>query len=282
MKYLCVFLLTYFFIFTLAHAQKVRSKIIYGEDNRQEPYDVKSLLIQQASKTVAALIPSRALNKINHRTFQINSPSLFEKGYCYSERFSQQPAPARCSGFLITKDILVTAGHCLKSSSCSEHKWVFDFEGYYPGQNHFYVDESSVYKCQKVIKRKLKDNGVDYAVIKLDRPVPNRIPLRLRFGGRFSKYEKFAAIGHPIGLPKKVTSEGRLRKRNRRYFTTNLDTYGGNSGSIVVGLKSKKIEGILVRGGEDFQHNGSCFESNVVGENRGTGEEVVNIKQIFY
>ena len=39
---------------------------------------------------------------------------------------------------------------------------------------------------------------------------------------------------------------------NLYYFTANLDTYRGNSGSPVFNAITHKVEGVLVRGEQDF------------------------------
>ena len=57
------------------------------------------------------------------------------------------------------------------------------------------------------------------------------------------------------------------------YFETNLDVYGGNSGSAVASLNEQGellyIEGILVRGNPDFVPSGACYVSNVCSDSSG-------------
>src|SRR5262249_51918318 len=47
------------------------------------------------------------------------------------------------------------------------------------------------------------------------------------------------------------------------FFVANLDTYGGNSGSPVFNSDTHVVEGILVRGENDFVLQGTCMVSLV-------------------
>jgi hypothetical protein len=51
------------------------------------------------------------------------------------------------------------------------------------------------------------------------------------------------------------------------YFGANLDAFGGNSGSPVFNENTGEVEGILVRGYQDYGWNGSCYVSNVCPNN---------------
>jgi len=89
-------------------------------------------------------------------------------------------------------------------------------------------------------------------------------------------------IGHPVGLPVKVAGDAKVRDASPRYFVmTDLDTFGGNSGSAVFNAKTKLIEGILVRGGTDFVRSpAGCTVSCQVGQNEGKGEAVTKISAL--
>ena len=58
------------------------------------------------------------------------------------------------------------------------------------------------------------------------------------------------------------------------YFSANLDTYGGNSGSPVFNATDGTVEGILVRGNQDFVINVNCFRSNVLPDSTMYSEDV--------
>jgi hypothetical protein len=62
------------------------------------------------------------------------------------------------------------------------------------------------------------------------------------------------------------------------YLQANLDTYGGNSGSPVMNATTGLIEGILVRGNEDFTYdsNRGCYRSNVCPDSGCPGWEDVS------
>jgi V8-like Glu-specific endopeptidase len=71
-------------------------------------------------------------------------------------------------------------------------------------------------------------------------------------------------IGHPTGLPTKVSAGANVRSVNDVYFVANLDTFGGNSGSAVFNAETGEIEGILVRGERDYRYNSArgCYVPN--------------------
>ena len=67
---------------------------------------------------------------------------------------------------------------------------------------------------------------------------------------------------------------GKIRSKNSLFFTTNSDTYGGNSGSPVVRTGTNKVIGILVRGDNDFVplRGRNCNVSKKCLENECRGE----------
>ena len=90
-------------------------------------------------------------------------------------------------------------------------------------------------------------------------------------------------IGHPSGLPTKVAEGASVRSVDTAFFTANLDTYGGNSGSAVFNSLSGEVEGILVRGETDyvFDNERSCHSSYHCGDDECSGEDVVKISEVL-
>jgi hypothetical protein len=120
----------------------------------------------------------------------------------------------------------------------------------------------------------------DFAVVRLDRPVQGHQPLSVRRSGAVSVGQPLMVAGHPAGLPLKVAAGAQVRDNSHPYyFSSNLDTYGGNSGSPVIDVASGQVEGILVRGNTDFVLSGKgrnrCYASNVCSDSGCPGWEDV-------
>jgi hypothetical protein len=64
------------------------------------------------------------------------------------------------------------------------------------------------------------------------------------------------------------------------FFVANLDTYGGNSGSAVFNAATGLVEGILVRGEQDYVQKGDCRVSNVCPADGCRGEDVTKIAAV--
>lgn len=261
-------------------------KVIYGDDNRIDVYESKDSALVELSKSTAAMIPSSNMKKsFWSNEYTIKGRTLENRGICKSERFSNQISAANCSAFLVGDKYMVTAGHCIESQSdCNSNFFVFDFKMDSASTINLKPSEDNVYKCKKIISRELSSwNKDDYALIELDREVVGRRPLSFRKSGKIEVGANIAVIGHPTGIPTKITDGAVVRSRSGKYFTTNLDTYGGNSGSAVFNLDTHEVEGILVRGDTDYVRNGGCQVSNRIGNEAGRGEDVTfitNIKEL--
>ncbi|OUR97944.1 hypothetical protein A9Q84_07040 [Halobacteriovorax marinus] len=180
---------------------------------------------------------------------------------CSEERFTKQPTLMSCTGFLVGKDLLVTAGHCMTSNfDCSGNKWVFGFT-----EGIDKIPSNSVYNCKEVVSQEQISlpfiGTTDYAVIRLDRPVTDRAPLKFRTSGKIRSKADVLVIGHPLGLPLKIADNATVRGTFGKTFNANLDTYGGNSGSPVFNARTGLVEGVLVQGAEDLDYQGSCTAS---------------------
>jgi V8-like Glu-specific endopeptidase len=260
-----------------------RLDVIYGEDNRKDVFESQDSALVELSKSTAAMIPSENLKTIKG-DIQIQSQTLEDRGICAKERFSKQIAAASCSGFLVAPNILVTAGHCIKAEEdCKGYKWVFDYKVDYTDQGAINVPKSSVYSCKRIISQTLdQSTRDDFAVIELNRKVTDRRPLSFRRKGKIEVGTQLAVIGHPTGIATKISDGASVRSLQTKFFVTNLDTYGGNSGSAVFNIKTGEVEGILVRGENDYVYDSSqgCQVSNVCTNDGCRGEDVTYITNI--
>lgn len=258
--------------------------VIYGEDNRKDVFESTDASLVELSKSTAGMISSKNLKSVKNQEVEINGGTLRSRGICAKERFSNQISAANCSGFLVAPNVIVTAGHCITNNAdCAANKWVFDYKVESSDQGKITVPATSVYSCKKIISRSL--NSVtkdDYAVIELDRKVLDRSPLTFRKAGTIQKGDAIAVIGHPTGLPTKIADGANVRSLASKYFVANLDTYGGNSGSAVFNTKTLEVEGILVRGENDYVRDSSlgCNVSNVCKNDSCRGEDVTFITNI--
>src|SRR5690606_28703319 len=91
--------------------------------------------------------------------------------------------------------------------------------------------------------------------------------------------DKLVVIGHPAGIPTKVAGDAYVREVKDTHFVANLDTFGGNSGSAVFNEKTGLIEGILVRGWQDFSYSNGCRKSYVCKDDGCSGEDVTRVDQ---
>lgn len=262
------------------------STVIYGKDTRREVFEEKKPQIRRLAHSTLMLVQKHVLKDVGDqylpdvRTYQ----ELFR--LCPSERFAKQLSPGDCTGFLVAPDTVVTAGHCItQTSECGSTVFAFgySFESKASLSQPLTIAKSDVYECQSVIHSKVDDAAADFAVVRLARPVLDREPLKLRREGRISKSDGLLVAGHPSGLPMKISDRAKVRKNSHpAYFVANLDVYAGNSGSPVFNSRTLVVEGILVRGEEDFVETANqCRVSKICPYTGCRGEDVTRISEVL-
>ncbi|GAB4018865.1 MAG: hypothetical protein Fur0010_20320 [Bdellovibrio sp.] len=276
---------------------QIGNELIYGKDNRTEPYLYHDVRFQKASLSVAGMVSANKLIELDSKTYTYRkTPAVEAFSFCPNERFGEQNVLPNCTGFLVGPNKLVTAGHCIESEfDCSNYKWVFSYTNL-----HETIAKEDVYSCKRIINRDLKGSYYkirDYAVIELDREVKGREPLKFRTEGRPFVGTKLVIIGHPMGLPQKIADGATVKIANWKelltpfrtiirkshYFTANLDSYAGNSGSPVFNQKTGEVEGILIQGAEDFKLDPDQFcQRSVERSNSGlvSEEKVYRINKV--
>jgi len=237
-----------------ASASVLSPDVVYGKDNRVEASLSKNPEYRRLAQSVATLIPNKYVINLPLSKTRIRGSKLTKFGVCKTERFASQISAGDCTGFLVAPDLLVTAGHCITSmDDCNSKKWVFDYTTSKEKQGSMNVKDSSVYSCVEIIERKLdRSNRNDYALLRLDRKVTDREPLKFRGAGKAAIGDELVIIGSPSGLPLKVADGAAVRSLEEVFFVANLDSFGGNSGSPVINAKTSEVEGILVRGDKDY------------------------------
>lgn len=256
--------------------------VIYGPDDRLDYYQITNSAVLELANSSVALVKSSDLRALNSKVQLLGDSFGDDYGLCSTEPYREQITAAFCSGSLIDTDLVLTAGHCVTSvADCAQTKFVFGYSQKTPTQKTYEVASSEVYGCKEIIHTQAVSNGADFALIKLDRVVLNHKPLNLRLTGTAQVGDPLLVIGHPAGLPQKVASGAKVRSVNSGYFVANLDTYGGNSGSPVFNADTGLIEGVLVRGEDDFINQGACAISNHCTDGSCRGEDVTKISEVL-
>lgn len=281
--------------------------VVYGVDDRQDVqklYQSPSKVSKFAQNIDAsfAIIEKKHLTKKGDEYLPISKKRLSQqvvlpyyyknngkweagiigKPLCKGEKFSDQQVLSFCSGTLVDTDKIVTAGHCLKENPSvkgnarpiSDVYIVFDYEQSLSGG---VIKMSDVYEIASLPNRRHDDphhrfnKPHDYAVALLKRKVTGRTPAQFRRQKKIGNRSEVYAIGHPDGLPKKITGhtpQGTVKVYDNKppyIFTAGLDTFSGNSGGGVFNRRTHKLEGMLIRGATDYYYDSKndCGRINV-------------------
>lgn len=254
--------------------------VIAGEDDRKDPHDLgnsdeEKLQAELIHATVILTDKSR-LTKNGDGTWTLDVEPFQQAGLppCSGEKFANQKTGGWCSGFLVGSDVIATAGHCGRNSDAIKNTaYVFGFRvssDTDPGRTVF--NENEVYFGSELLAFDLSSTG-DFAIVRVNKAVtaPGAKPLKVRSSGSPSIGSSLGVIGHPSGLPVKIAFGVNtvLMRDNDPWLIANLDTYGGNSGSAVFNNKGE-VEGILVRGAQDYEFEVDCFRSNLIENSEGS------------
>lgn len=256
-------------------AAVITPRVVYGSDNRKEVYQLSAVQKKLAASTVALVNgdPSLAGKPI---TLPLKPDLQTEEKLCDGQRFAKQPVPAFCSGALIAPDVILTAGHCVRVAGSREGVplnkmlFVFDFDMQSPTVVSIGLPGRNVYAAKSLIKR-VETNTVDYALIRLDRKVVGRTPLKVAPRESLFVGKSLFVIGHPSGLPTKLANHAAISKLGTTTFVSNLDTFAGSSGSPVFSVLNN-IVGVLDAGQKDYVRKGNCNVVNTLPNGKG-GEQ---------
>jgi V8-like Glu-specific endopeptidase len=235
-----------------------RQKSIYGTDDRQEWYEMTPNL-QALSNSVAALFDGGDLVESGGQVSISSVPLGVRFQLCSSQKFVNEPSAAYCTGFVVGPDLIATAGHCVDEQNVTSKRVVFGYRMLTAGNSVLNVPAADVYKGSQMVAKIYTDANADWALFRVDHPFVGHPALAIRRQGTITKGEPVFVIGHPSGLPVKYAGNATvLDSAPKEYFRSNLDTFGGNSGSPIFNANTGIVEGVLVRGGPDYRSSGSC------------------------
>jgi V8-like Glu-specific endopeptidase len=242
--------------------------------------------ILKLGESIACMIEARYLVPIKnkyHLSDEIETLAQFiEKGKGIplgeQENYRHEPAPGNWTGFLIGKDKLLTAAHCvcrnqsnllLSSSKIQGMMIVFGFQMIDGMICKKKFKKTEVYGIKSVIQHQWSRGTVyaDWAIIELDREVGARAPLKLNFSKTVSG--NVCMLGHPTGLPLKFAGNAVIKSGNSPHFiATDLSAFQANSGSPIFKLDTLEVIAILTQGNRDY-----AIDLNY----RNTGEKRVRV-----
>lgn len=253
-----------------------REKTIYGFDRRVEYHEIQDPRRLVAADSVAAVVDPDHFAESDDRFALIGRSLEAQFNVCSGEAFLTERVVAMCTAFVVGDDLIATAGHCVDAFKTKRIVFGYRVQKAGTGESSIPVEipKSDVYEMQSLVAWKVEPDGRDFALVKVSRPISNHPRLELDTVKPAALEDPVYVLGYPLGLPLKMADHANVRSVStaKGYFVSNLDTFGGNSGSPVFNSITNKVLGILVRGDADFKSNGSCNKAMVCPDTGCAGE----------
>ena len=242
-----------------------RQRSIYGTDDRQDVYQVSDQRVRNDADCVVSLWhQSNIVDAGNNKSRLVTTPFWMAHNLCATEPFytqSKEPG-GRGTGFLVARDVVATAGHCITQDTLATTRFVFGFKMKNGAETALEISNDEIYRGIAIIDRRLdalppNGSGADWALVRLHKPVTNHRVASVRRVGSVANGQAVHVVGHPAGLPVKVAGNATVLDNTQgAFFAADLDIFGGNSGSPVFNSQTHEVEGILVRRELDFVPTG--------------------------
>jgi hypothetical protein len=253
---------------------------IFGKDDRLDLFQVTDFRLRNDADCVVLVTDQSNLTDNLNGTMRLKTYHYgTTRGMCVTEPFWNQTTvlgtkPAG-SGFLVAPNVVATAGHCIDAATLPVVRFVFGYQMQNATAPIVNVKTSDVYRGVALIGHQFTPDKADWALVLLDRQVPDHQIASVRRSGRVPQNARLHVIGHPVMLPLKVAGNAVITSNTEStFFQATLDAFGGNSGSPVFNSLTHEVEGILVRGYADFQSLGACQVSMVYPDTGAQGNHV--------
>jgi hypothetical protein len=252
------------------------SRVVYDTDDRRELFDAPTPTLREFGEhSVVALISNGTSSDagLGDPSMVFDAPTWAERRkLCDGVRFATQPAAATCSGVLIERDLVLTAGHCARNLDCGALHVVF---GYHYAEDGVIpvLEADDVYRCREVVSFEVPNElgSVDYGWLRLDRPVSGdkrpapiaRVAEPLRDGQIVHAFEFGGGIPLKLQPNMRVTEP---RPEPLDFFVAALDAFEGSSGGPLID-ESGRVVGIIGSGNADYVETfEGCLDISVLPE----------------
>ena len=178
------------FLSTVSFAESIHSEVIYGADGRLDYYQINNPSLLFLADSTALMVSHANLRNNADGSVHLRAKTYGKRNdLCVGEPFYSQPALIKrllffsvsdCSSFLVGEDLVATAGHCFFLSSCADSSFVFGYRMNDAKKAVVDFPRLDIYQCKKIVAKAFSLwNGPDFALVKLDRPMRGRKPIKL-------------------------------------------------------------------------------------------------------
>lgn len=254
--------------------------VIYGRPGvDQQIFDLFALTIKHDTGT-GCIMRADFIN--NGKLVCPTMGERFEKllGAPIDYQFADQPSAGSSTAFLIGKNLVLTAAHCILDEATNKirdnfiknYRIVFDWKMSDPTTHSFKME--NVCQIIRVVAHSnfnFKLPGLnDWALLEVSEVPANIKKLPIGWFHQFKIGQQLSVTGHSSGLPQKVIDSGVVcggLKKDNDVLETKINVFKGTSGGATIDKISQMVTGIVSAGFEDWvlqPHNGHYAPAHIL------------------